>query len=180
MRSSKLAISVTAFLVIWLVGLGVTTVQGGSKNVKWERIEGVIVPGTAFAGPFNVVGGVNSVAFSWTAARGQARVNLRTGLVMFDVNGLVLAAHIAGFAAIGTKSTAVTTVKGTVVCDSLGTPSLFDTNPPVPLSAQGNADFQGTTLPALPRVCNDAAFLIRPATGVIENRWIAHGAVRTP
>ena len=178
MRSSTLAISMSVFLVALLVWLGVTTAQADRPTLRWERIEGVIVPGSAFAGPFNVVGGVNSAGFSWTAARGQAMVNLRTGQVMFDVNGLVLAGS-PSVAVIGTTGL-VTTVKGTGLCDSLGSPSLFDTNPPVPLSAQGNADFQGTTVPALPPVCNDAVFLIRPATGVIENRWIAHGAARTP
>ncbi len=179
MRSSKLAISVTAFLVIWLVALGVTTAQADRPTLRWERIEGVIVPGS-FLGGRNVVAGIiDSVAFPWTAARGQAMVNLRTGQVMFDVKGLVLEGSPGG-AIIGIPGTAVTKVKGTVVCDSLGSRSVFDTDPPVPLSAQGNADFQGTTVPALPHVCNDAAFLIRAVNpnSVVNDRWIAHGAVR--
>ena len=181
MRSSTVAVSMSVFLVVLLVGLGVTTAQAGSKKVKWERIVG-FTPRVATAGPppkLTVVGGVDSVIAPWTATRGQAMVNLRTDQVMFDVNGLVLSGHPPGNV-IGTPRTDITMVKGTVVCDSLGSPSLFDTDPPVPLSAQGNADFQGTTVPALPPVCNDAVFLIRPATGSLTDRWIAHGAVRTP
>ena len=98
---------------------------------------------------------------------------------MFDVKGLVLAAQIGTFSAIGTPSLAVAMIKGTVVCDSLGTPDEFDT-PAVPLSPQGDADFQGITTTPLPSVCADAAFLIRVSGGGIADRWIAHGAVRTP
>ncbi len=172
MRSSTLAISMSVFLVVLLVGLGVTTAQARSGNVKWERIVGVTQPPS-------IVGDVNSVGFPWTATRGQARVNLRTGQVMFDVNGLVLAGS-PGVAVIGTRGAGITTVRGTLVCDPLGTstgPSLFDTGV-VPLSAQGNADFQGTV--SLPNACINPAFLIRVATGFLTDRWIAHGAVRTP
>ncbi len=41
MRSSKLAISMSVFLVVLLVSLGVTTAQARSGNVKWERIVGL-------------------------------------------------------------------------------------------------------------------------------------------
>jgi len=172
MRSSKLAISMSVFLVVLLVSLGVTTAQARSGNVKWERIVGLTQPPS-------IVGGINSVGFPWTATRGQARVNLRTDQVMFDVNGLVLAGSPAE-AVIGTRAPAITMVKGTLVCDPLGTstgPSLFDTGS-VPLSKQGNADFQGTV--SLPNACINPAFLIRVATGFLTDRWIAHGAVRTP
>ncbi len=98
---------------------------------------------------------------------------------MFDVKGLVLAAEIPTVAAIGTPSPAAAMVKGTVACDSLGTPAPFDT-PPVPLSPQGDADFQGITTTPLPSVCNDAVFLTRIVGGIAADRWIAHGAVRTP
>ena len=105
--------------------------------------------------------------------------NLRTSQVMFAVKGLVLAVEISTIAAIGTISPVTTMVKGTVVCDSIGTPVEFDT-PAVPLSPQGDADFQGITTTPLPSVCADAAFLIRVVGGPGDNRWIAHGAVRTP
>src|SRR3989442_418624 len=115
MRSSKLAIIAGIFSVALFIGLSVSTAQVGSNNLKWERIEGVQVPGTA-SGGVNVVAGINSVGFSWTAAGGHAMANFSTGQVMFNVNGLVLASQIPGFSAIGTPSAAVTTVKGTVVC----------------------------------------------------------------
>ena len=176
MRPSKLAISVTAFLVIWLVGLGVTTAQVGSGKVKWERIVG-FTPRVGSGSALTFVGGVESGIAPWTATRGQARINLRADRVTFEVKGLVLAGNPPPDGVLGAPQPDVTTVKGTLVCDSQGTPSTFDTGP-VPLSAQGNADFQGTV--SLPAVCMTPAFLIRPATGSLVDKWIAHGAVRTP
>ena len=170
MRSSTLAISMSVFLVALLVGLGVTRAQVGSGKVKWQRIVGLTQPPT-------IVGEVNSVGVPMTATRGQAMVNLRTDQVTFNLDGLVLAGSPQG-AVIG--SVGITTVKGTLVCDpkaTSGGPFLFDTGS-VPLSAQGNADFQGTV--SLPPVCINPAFLIRVANGVLADRWIAHGAVRTP
>jgi hypothetical protein len=147
--------------------------------VRWERILGVIVPGTTFGGP-NVVGGVPSVGLSWAVTRGRANVNLDTGRMMFDVKGLVLRAAppIAAGPVIGVPSPLVTMVKGTVVCNSTGAVVLVDTAV-VPLSAQGKAKFQGTV--ALPPVCENVAFLIRVAdSNILFDQWIAHGAVRKP
>ncbi len=45
MRSSTLAISMSVFLVVLLVGLGVTTAKAHSTStvVEWERMTGIIV-----------------------------------------------------------------------------------------------------------------------------------------
>jgi len=54
-------------------------------------------------------------------------------------------------------------------------------SPPVPLSLQGDAEFNGTV--QLPAAClnqPDIAFLIRIVGGVTNDRWIANGAVRRP
>ena len=176
MRSSKFIISVSALLIGICVAFGATTAQAKDNHVKWERILGVIVPGTTSGGP-NVVGGVQSTGVSWTVTRGKAKVNLDTGRVKFDVKGLVLITA-PPTAVIGVPSPLVTMVKGTVVCNSTMAAELVDT-PAVPLSAQGEAEFHGTV--ALPPVCENVAFLIRGADSNISfDRWIAHGAVRKP
>lgn len=157
--------------------------QAEDSLVKWERIEGVTVPGNALSN-LNVVAGVNSVGFSWTTTMGKAKVNLLDERVQFWVKGLVLAAQNfpAGGLVIGTPSPAVKAVKGTIVCNAaepspFSNVALFDTDS-VPLSLQGDARFEGTV--NLPVVCDNMAFLIRVADGGLINRWIAYGAVRTP
>jgi hypothetical protein len=155
--------------------------------VKWERIEGVTVPGNTLNNN-NVVAGVNSVGVSWSTSMGKATLNLLDGQVKFWVKGLVLASQNVplGGLVIGTPSPGVTYVKGTVVCnaavvDSFGGVELVDTDS-VPLSRQGDARFEGT-VNLLPIVCDDMAFLIRVAGGTVPilfDRWIAYGAVRSP
>jgi len=179
MRASKFISSVSALLIGICVAWGATTAQAEDNHVRWERILGVIVPGTVSGGP-NVTAGVPSVGLSWAVTRGKAKVNLETGRMKFDVEGLVLRAAppAAGIAVIGVPSPLVTMVKGTIVCNSTGAVVLVDTVP-VPLSAQGDAEFHGTV--ALPSVCENVAFLIRVAdSNFLFDRWIAHGAVRNP
>ena len=157
---------------------------GEADLVKWDRIEGVIVPGNALTN-LNVVAGVNSVGFSWTTTMGKAKVNLLDGQVQFWVKGLVLASQNPGGGplVIGTPSPGVTAVKGTIVCNAtdpfpFSNVVLVDTDS-VPLSLQGDARFEGTV--NLPVVCDNMAFLLRVASpGIVFNQWIAYGAVRTP
>jgi hypothetical protein len=157
--------------------------QAENPWVKWERIEGVIVSGNAIEN-LNVVAGVESVAFSWSTTMGKAKVNLSTGKAHFWVKGLVLASQIprGGPLVIGVPSPAVKAVKGTIVCNAtdpfpFSNAVLVDTDL-VPLSLQGDAQFQGEV--NLPVVCDNMAFLIRVADGVLVNRWVAYGAVRSP
>jgi len=188
MRSSKFIISVSALLIGICVAFGATAAQAENKHVKWERILGVIVPGTA-SGGLNFVAGVPSVGLSWAVTRGKAKVNLDTGRIKFDVEGLVLRAAPpppvigAPSPVIGVPSPLVTMVKGTVVCNSTGAADAaeFGDTAAVPLSAQGEAEFHGTVTLALPSVCENVAFLIRVAdSNFLFDRWIAHGAVRKP
>ncbi len=124
------SLSVSVFLVLGLLGLDSATAQGNgphSPTLNWERME----------------------------ARVRAMVSICGGQVMFDVDvkELVLAAQNSSSSAIGTMYETVPMEKGKSGCDSLsGSPGL----PSVPLSAQGDADFQGTTIPAQPAVCDDA------------------------
>ncbi len=174
-------------MVVGCLALSATTVFADDEaRVKWKRIVGVLTPN-------GVVGGFMGAPAEWTAGEGRARLNLETGAVEFEVRGLVLAAQPPALApgdpVIGTTGV-VTQVKGTVVCNAtVDVPpppldSSVDT-PGVPLSETGNAHFEGTVL--LPAAClNDPgkmAFLIRasttePATPLVQDRWLAFGAVR--
>jgi hypothetical protein len=149
----------------------------GVNVVKWERIIGIMSPGS-------VVGGIQPVGIQWTAQEGKAWVHLNTGHVNFAVKGLVLA-NSTTLAVAGTIGV-TTRVKGTLVCNGLSTAAsaLVDT-PSVQLDPQGNTSFVGDV--AIPTDCllttDSLAFLIRVAeAGVpaIVNQWIAVGVVRTP
>ena len=140
-------------------------------EVEWRQIVGIISPGnTVGSGTGKVAGG----GAPWHTSRGSAEVNLTTGDLRFTVEGLVL----AGGNSIGTPD-GVTSVKGTLVCDTTGVNSadsaLVDTSL-VTLDAQGNAKFKGN-LGSLPVACTSQpsiAFLIRTSSGA----WIASGMVR--
>jgi hypothetical protein len=144
----------------------------GENEVEWRQIVGIIVPGsTVGTGTGKVTGG----GLPWHTSGGHAEVNLTTGAVRFDVDGLVLAAGNS----IGTPD-GVTSVKGTLVCDTTGvlnsTNSTLVDTPLVILSAQGNANFRGS-LGTLPVACTsqpNIAFLIRTGGGA----WLASGMVR--
>jgi len=141
------------------------------QTVEWQRIVGIIQAGdTVGTGTGKVTGGGQP----WFARGGSAAVDLTSGQMQFDVQGLVF----AGGNAIGTPG-AVTQVKGTLVCDTTGTATgnstLVDT-PLVTLSSQGNARFAGQVGP-LPAACVNSpniGFLIRVSGG----GWIAGGEVR--
>ena len=133
--------------------------------VVWRAIIGIEQAG-------NVVGGINGGGQPWSTREGEALVELTSGLVVFEVRGLVL----AGGNTIGTPG-AVNQVKGTLVCGpSSGSPTVIDT-PLVPLDAQGNATFDGSVSSST-AACSptDVAFLIRTAGGA----WIGNGSVRIP
>jgi hypothetical protein len=130
--------------------------------VSWKRIIGIVQAGNLV---FDITGGGQP----WSTLGGEARVNLRTGKVEFDVRGLVL----AGGNTIGTPG-AIAQVKGTIACGA-GAVNQSDT-PLVPLSAQGEAEFEGNI--SVPASCTESniVFLVR----IAANRWIANGTVRSP
>jgi hypothetical protein len=138
-----------------------------ADTVRWRTIIGIEDAG-------NTVGNIGGGGQPWSTLGGRAKVDLASGRVDFEVEGLVL----AGGNTIGTPG-AIDQVKGTIVCivgpANSPTTLAFDT-PLVPLSAQGNAEFSGSVGP-IPSTCNSSntAFLVRIAAG----RWIANGAVRS-
>jgi len=138
--------------------------------VRWRQIVGNI---TVF---FNdAVAGINPGTTPWSTTGGRARVNLSTGQVSFDVEGLVL----NGGNATGTPD-GVDQVEGSLICDAgQQNPTIFTTTP-VQLNAQGNADFSGT-FNTIPGTCTNPLFLIRigPDLPGANQRWIATGAVRS-
>jgi hypothetical protein len=151
------AISMTGFSTAGLA-------DNDSNNVSWKRVIGIIQAG-------NMVGNIQGGGQPWSTLGGEARVNLRSERVEFEVRGLVL----AGGNTIGTRGN-VDQVKGTIVCNPGGpTQAVVDT-PLVPLSAQGDAEFDGN-VGHFPAVCTptNLAFLVR----IVADRWIANGAVRS-
>jgi len=143
----------------------VAAAPAGEQTVKWETIIGIIMPG-------NTVDGITGAGQPWSTLGGKARVDLASGRAEFEVRGLVL----AGGNAIGTPG-AITMVEGTLACNT--TPPVAINTPLVPLSARGDAEFEGTIGP-IPTTCTPAnvAFLIR-IQSTPTDRWIANGAVRT-
>ena len=138
-----------------------------SNNVSWKRVIGIIQAG-------NMVGNIQGGGQPWSTLGGEARVNLGSGHVEFEVRGLVL----AGGNTIGTVPSTINQVKGTIVCNPGPTQVVVDT-PFVPLSAQGDAEFDGN-IGHVPAGCapNNLAFLVRIASTPTD-RWIANGAVRS-
>jgi hypothetical protein len=138
-----------------------------NNNVRWQNIVGNIT-----VSDNDAVGGIDPGTTPWSTVRGSARVNLATGRVSFDVDGLVL----NGGNATGTPGP-VDQVEGSLICDAGQPDQTIFTTTPVPLNAQGNADFSGTFGHIGP--CGNPLFLIRiaPAIDPIQH-WIGTGAVR--
>ena len=138
--------------------------------VRWKTIVGNITVSNNDA-----VGGINPGTTPWSTVGGRARVNLATGHVSFDVDGLVL----NGGNATGTPGP-VDQVEGSLICDAGQKDQTIFTTTPVPLNAQGNADFSGT-FNTTPGTCTNPLFLIRigPDLPAGNQSWIATGAVRS-
>ena len=140
---------------------------GENKFVRWERIVGVITAPNVD----NPVGSIHSGTFPWSAQSGTASVDLTTGAVAFQVNGLV----INGASPSGTTGP-ITLVKGTLVCNAgTGSEAVFDT-PKTVLNAHGDAQFTGR-LGQVPSSCGSPVFLIRIVSPAgASGLWIATGA----
>jgi len=190
-----------ASTVVSLMGLcgfmAINANSAAAQKVRWQTILGIKESG-------DVVGvgtGAISGGAPWETLGGSVKVNLNTGKVKFEVDGLILAVGSvfelggtdfttppAGFSGlpIGTPA-GITAVKGTLVCNVTGDQgpnSVSVDTPVVTLDAQGNANFSGNFTSAIPSDCShniafDDAFLIRIGSGGFENAWIAFGAVLT-
>jgi hypothetical protein len=162
---------VCAMLCGVLSVLSLASAFAGEDNfVRFERIVGVI---TAL-NVDNPVGTIHSGTFPWTTRSGLARVDLTTGVVHWEVDGLVI--NGANFS--GTPGP-ITAVKGTLVCNAGGNQTAFDT-PQVPLNSHGDAQFSGHFFGNPPGTCGNPIFLIRiVAPAGAAGRWIATGASRS-
>jgi len=145
-----------------------------AETVRWRSIAGSSpFFNNAGAAQPNAVDAIAPGGRPWITLGGRAKVNLATSQVTFEVEGLVL----LGGNTIGTPG-AVNKVVGSVVCDpGLATQQIRDT-PAVTLSAQGDAEFSGTTTVPIPSTCNSTniAFLVR--IGPVAGAWIAAGIVK--
>ena len=157
-----------------VLGLSAMTTQ--KQEVRWESFVGNIRTGAAGA-VGSGTGTVNAAGAPWVTTGGDTRVDLASGDLRFDIEGLVLADTIF----VGTPGNNPQ-VFGTLVCDTDGSAgggnSVLVPTPLVPLSAQGDAEFRGNIGP-LPAVCStepDIAFLVRSVAGP----WFAAAKVRTP
>jgi hypothetical protein len=158
-------------LTLAAVAIGQTASASQDDVIHWQSVNGIVqVNNVVGSGTGAVTGG----GAAWSTQNGHVIVDLSTGKINFDVEGLVLAAGNS----IGTPG-AVVQVRGTLVCDTDGSASggnsvLVDT-PLVELDEEGDARFSGS-LGALPAACAsepDIAFLVRVGAG----RWIANGTV---
>ena len=118
------------------------------------------------------MGGITAGGQPWSTRDGEAFVNLENGYAEFEVRGLVL----AGSNTIGTPG-AVTELKGTLICGPASTTPIVIDTPLVPLSAQGDAEFNGS-LGSSTGGCSTSsvAFLIR----VSACARIGNGAIQRP
>jgi hypothetical protein len=163
-ESSMRLFHLTAMTVSLVSAL--STPSSASETTRWKTIIGVVQAG-------NIVDGIAAGGQPWSALDGEARVDLASGEIEFEVRGLVL----AGGNSIGTPD-GVKQVAGTIACAVGATVS----TPLVPLTAQGNASFSGKVAVPLGCASADVAFLVTtPPTGSPPApKWIANGAVRTP
>ena len=162
---------VCAMLCAVLSVLFLASAFAGEDNfVRWERIVGVI---TAL-NVDNPVGNIHSGTFAWTTRSGLARVDLTTGRVLWEVDGLV----INGAVFSGTPGP-ITAVRGTLVCNPGPTQTVFDTGARS-LNVHGDAQFSGHLNGIPTNGCGNPIFLIRiAAPGGAAGRWIATGADRS-
>jgi hypothetical protein len=164
----KVCVVLCAVLSVLLLA---SAFAGEDNVVRWARIVGVI---TAL-NVDNPVGNISSGTFPWTTRSGIAQVDLSSGRVSWEVDGLV----INGAVFSGTPGP-ITAVRGTLVCNAgAGNQTVFNTGPR-PLSVHGDAQFSGQ-LNAIPTTaCGNPIFLIRiTAPAGAAGRWIATGADRS-
>src|SRR5712664_672902 len=157
-------------MLFLVLGVSASFAQTTSNVVRWKTIVGNIT-----VSKNDAVAGIKPGTTPWSTTSGRASVNLSTGHVSFDVEGLVL----NGGNATGTPD-GVDQVEGSLICDAGQQDQTIFTTLPVPLDARGNAEFSGT-FDAPPATCNNPLFLIRigPDLPGANQRWIATGAVRS-
>ena len=186
--------SVAASLLALSALIGINS--AAAQELHWKTVMGIKESGDVVGvGTGKISGGA-----PWETLGGSVDINIRTGEVNFDVQGLILSIGAlfesggtdfspspeASGLPIGTPA-GLTAVKGTLVCNVTGDqgPNSVSADTPVTsLDAQGNAHFLGRFSSGIPSKCRtnaafDDAFLIRIGSGSFAGRWIAFGAVLT-
>jgi hypothetical protein len=166
----KKAYLASCFLLLAFASVAAAQGHNGHSIVRWKTIVGVITS----VNVNNPVGDIASGTFPWSATSGRARVDLSTGFVSFDVEGLV----INGSTFSGTPGP-ITEVTGTLVCNPGGRGQAVLDTAAIHLDQEGDAQFSGY-LDNVPDSCTNPLFLIRIATPAgAAGRWIATGAERS-
>src|SRR5262245_19674286 len=157
--------------------------QDNSSVVNWRNIAGVIsAPGidnpvaVVTDNHNNILSQIHSGTSPWVTRTGAAQVDLGTGAVTFNVNGLVLIGGNRSGTAGPNNQVVGTLVRNPGSTDATQPQAILDT-PPVALSALGNATFSGELTTTPPAQCDGPLFLIRigPALGSFAGRWLATG-----
>jgi hypothetical protein len=166
------ALLTTAFGAVLLTAIASPSQANDSGLVRWKKIIGIEQASNVVGNAPNAITGGGQ---PWSTLDGDVVVNLNEGSVDFEVRGLVL----AGGNSIGTPD-GVTNVVGTLLCGlKTGETTTVINTPSVPLSAQGDAEFDGSFSSSTAGCsATDVAFLIRNAAGTLA--WIGNGAVRVP
>jgi hypothetical protein len=155
---------VCAVLFVLLLAVASFAQVHDANVVRWKTIVGNITVSNNDA-----VAGINPGTTPWSTTGGRASVNLVTGNVSFDVEGLVL----NGGNATGTPD-GIDQVEGSLICDAGAQDQTIFTTTPVQLNAQGNADFSGTfnTIPGTCKPC--APLAAKPNAVAGEVKWPRH------
>ena len=151
--------------------------------VRWDRIEGVLTPSGSPIEIGDQDNKIQSHAAMWSVGKGRAMVNLETGFVSFQLEGLAYANTITS-SAIGALPEN-SPVKGTVVCNA-------GRSSPWPIEFADTADFvlesgtgSFTGFVAIPPMCLQnpygIAFLVRRTADRPQcpDCFVAYGAGRT-
>lgn len=163
-------------LGLWIVCLGALgcdgDAQGQQRQVEWLDVVGVRQTANLVGTGSGQLSGAGQ---PFSTSGGRASVNLDSGEIRFEVDGLVF----AGGNAVGSTGS-FSEVQGVLICDTDGSAtgdSVLVRTPFVSLSRQGDAEFDG--IMSIDPVCAnepDIAFLILNP----RDMWIANGAIRTP
>jgi len=154
-----------------LLGASLSFAQDAPHVVRWQNIVGVI---TAQGVDNPVSNNIHSGTFAWSTRGGFASVDLSSGAVVFNVEGLV----INGTPFSGTHGP-VPAVTGTLVCNAGSDSEVALNTLPTSLDDQGNTQLSGH-ISNIPANCGNPLFLLRIARlSGANGRWIATGTQRS-
>jgi hypothetical protein len=162
------AFSLAAFTYAFPASADNLKFQGGIGVIPVSS--GVGAAATAEVVNRNLVRGVQPPGQIWVIADLKAEIDLDTGRIRVDGRGLLLGGG-NGIGGNANQSVRATLICSTVITPPATTPPLFDSDPPVPLAANGDFRIDDVLSPLPPRVCESPVLLIRNPGGA----WFAAG-----